>query len=371
MLFYITNSLIVKEGDERYKQIRKAIRNVLTGYSENKLLLMADFEVLEWMLLKFENDEDLISPIKYLYNNFSLLVVPDDICCYFEIVSGTVPESSRVEENHTIYSISYLVLQDSISTQKCALIGEDYNDCMFYSNVLKWYQQYVGQKVCCDFQYEPGNGGRMDAKIAEYAHQYRPAFALVDTDDKYEGQIHVEKTTRQKSESASKNHKCTFWLEVLPVHEVENLIPLNYIDKLNWNDTNRFKKRSLDYLRCNCHTEGILKYFDFKKGIHYRDVRADRSFCRLAERCFYLNKDLSDKQSFDEYLSKMSADSDVVYPEVRENTLSQILVLIRSEKDFVKKYPPELLNFQHDCWLSIGKLMLAWGCVRSKEALNV
>ena len=88
MLFYITNSLIVKEGDERYKQIRKAIRNVLTGYSENKLLLMADFEVLEWMLLKFENDEDLISPIKYLYNNFSLLVVPDDICCYFEIVSG-------------------------------------------------------------------------------------------------------------------------------------------------------------------------------------------------------------------------------------------------------------------------------------------
>lgn len=42
----------------------------------------------------------------------------------------------------------------------------------------------------------------MDAKIAEYAHQYRPAFALVDTDDKYEGQIHAEKTTRQKSSAS-------------------------------------------------------------------------------------------------------------------------------------------------------------------------
>lgn len=70
MLFYITNSLKVEKEDIRYLHIRKVIRNLLTGYSESKLLLMADYEVLEWMVKLFAEDEDLVSPIKYLYNNY-------------------------------------------------------------------------------------------------------------------------------------------------------------------------------------------------------------------------------------------------------------------------------------------------------------
>ena len=64
MLFYITDSLIVEKRDNRYPKIRKAIRNLLIGYSESKLMLLADYSVLEWMLNQFEYDEDLISPLK-------------------------------------------------------------------------------------------------------------------------------------------------------------------------------------------------------------------------------------------------------------------------------------------------------------------
>lgn len=371
MLFYVTNSLVVDEKDKCYKQIRKAIRNILTGYSENKLLLMADLEVLEWMLKQFENDEDLISPIKYLYNNFSFLTIPEEVIYYWEIVNSDILESSRFEDDHTIYSISYLVLQDSITTQKCALIGEDYNDCKFFSHILRWYQQNEVQKIYCDFQYEPGNGGRTDVKIIEYAHKYKPAFALVDTDDKYEGQVHIEKTTREKCEKAAKNHKCTFWLEVLHVHEIENLIPLNYIDKLEWNADNALKKRYIDYLRDNVHTEEIFKYYDFKKGIHYKDVSNDLLFRSFAGRCFYLNQELYSNQSFDDYLSNMNEDNDVVYPALRENCLSQILSIMQKDEFFIKNNPPELLAFQRDSWLRIGQMMLSWGCVRNKEAMNV
>lgn len=69
MLFYITNGLIVENDNERYLLIRKVLRNLLTGYSESKLLLLADYEVLQWMLKLFADDEDLVSPIKYLFNN--------------------------------------------------------------------------------------------------------------------------------------------------------------------------------------------------------------------------------------------------------------------------------------------------------------
>ena len=47
MLFYITDSLIVEKRDNRYPKIRKAIRNLLIGYSESKLMLLADYSVLE------------------------------------------------------------------------------------------------------------------------------------------------------------------------------------------------------------------------------------------------------------------------------------------------------------------------------------
>ena len=68
MLFYITNGLIVNNDDKRYLHIRKVLRNLLTGYSESKLLLLADYEVLQWMVKLFADDEDLVSPIKYLFN---------------------------------------------------------------------------------------------------------------------------------------------------------------------------------------------------------------------------------------------------------------------------------------------------------------
>ena len=371
MLFYITNSLMVDKEDMRYLHIRKVIRNLLTGYSESKLLLMGDYEVLKWMVKLFAEDEDLVSPIKYLYNNYAIMGIPDEIKYYWEVVADTMPETQRIEGDKTIFSISYLVLQDSVSTQKCALIGEDYNDCTFYKYVLSWYKRYEGHNIKCDFHDEPGGGDRMEVKVAEFAHHYKPAFALVDTDDKYEGQIHIKETTRQKCEKAARHHKCMFFLEILPVHEVENLVPLNYIDKLDWNENNRYKKAGLDYLRNNAHTESIIKYFDFKKGIHYKDIRDDYQFRRYAERCFSLNLDISKDISFGSYLAGMHDDADVVYPSVRENALKQVLEMMRKDEDFIRKYPPELLDFQNETWNKIGKMMLSWGCVRNSEAINV
>ena len=127
MLFYITDSLIVEKRDNRYPKIRKAIRNLLIGYSESKLMLLADYSVLEWMLNQFEYDEDLISPLKYLYVNYATMGIPEELKFYWEIRSDIASESKRENGDVVIFSISYLMIQDSVSIQKCALIGEDEN----------------------------------------------------------------------------------------------------------------------------------------------------------------------------------------------------------------------------------------------------
>lgn len=53
----------------------------------------------------------------------------------------------------------------------------------------------------------------------------------------------------------------------IDVHEIENLIPTNFIDMLNiWNtDACRQNKEYFDYLKNDA--ERILPFFDFKKGI--------------------------------------------------------------------------------------------------------
>lgn len=371
MLFYITDSLIVEKRDKRYAKIRTAIRNLLIGYSESKLMLLADYKVLEWMLKQFENDEDLINPLKYLHVNYATMGIPEELKYYWEIRSDIESESKREDGDIIIFSIPYLMFLDSVSIQKCALIGEDENDCIFYRYILDWYQQYNnGNKINCDFQNEHGGGGRMEVKVAHYSHKYKPAFALVDTDDKYEGQVHSEQTTKQKCVKASRNHVCTFWLEVLSVHEVENLLPLNYVDKLEWNESNENKKRAFDYLRNNAHSEMIFKYYDFKKGIHLKDVRNDSRFKAFAGICFYKNPELSSNQSFDKYISEKHDDDDIVYPALRENLLSQVLKIMKGNKFYMRDNPPKLLEFQNDAWICIGSKMLSWGCVRNSEAIN-
>ena len=75
--------------------------------------------------------------------------------------------------------------------------------------------------------------------------------------------------------------------------------------------------------------------------------------------------------SFGSYLAGMHDDADVVYPSVRENALKQVLEMMRKDEDFIRKYPPELLDFQNETWNKIGKMMLSWGCVRNSEAINV
>lgn len=69
------------------------------------------------------------------------------------------------------------------------MIGEDYNDCTFYKYVLSWYKRYEGHNIKCDFHDEPGGGDRMEVKVAEFAHHYKPALhwliLMINMRDKY------------------------------------------------------------------------------------------------------------------------------------------------------------------------------------------
>lgn len=44
---------------------------------------------------------------------------------------------------------------------------------------------------------------------------------------------------------------------------------------------------------------------------------------------------------------------------------------MQKEVFFIKNYPLVLLDFQRNSWLLIGQMMLFWGCVRNKDAMNV
>lgn len=157
----------------------------------------------------------------------------------------------------------------------------------------------------------------------------------------------------------------------LNVHEIENLIPLNYIDAFDiWttgtaNDTRN--KRAFDYLRVQAND--LLPYFDYKNGIHKTvELTSNADYMNYAERCFWANIDKTSKYAnFTSYLSGVT-EKGIVYEQLLGGSgiLTRTVSLIEASACPV----PVLEAFQEADWCVIGQNMLNWCIARNREDLN-
>jgi hypothetical protein len=157
----------------------------------------------------------------------------------------------------------------------------------------------------------------------------------------------------------------------LHVHEIENIIPLNYIDTFDiWNSGNANdarNKRAFDYLRVRAND--ILPFFDYKKGIHKSvELTTCTDYVNYAEMCFSTNPDKTTVYAdFTTYLSSIQ-NNGIVYEQLLGGSgiLTRTLSLIESST-----CPnPVLESFQEVEWISIGQNMLNWCVARNNEGLN-
>lgn len=369
MLFYLTDSLIVEGNDPKYKEICTAIYHLAIQSVNGNHALIGEIKAIAHFRKTFESDYLVGSLFNKIYQNISFEVVPSFISYYVEVV---IKEPSvRTEGDKTIAQVEYNRLIPLETTNKTALVCEFLSDADFYSFVLKWYMRQLGINAHFSFRNVDGGGTNTHMNIKNELKDDHITLSIVDTDCRYPGDKVKDDSTYGKCKGIGDGN-VLFKLIPLEVHELENLVPLNFIDQEfpNWTkgdaDYER-KKRAFDYLKKNA--EKILPYFDIKKGIIYNEAyRKSTELQSFAKLCYQQNDDLMAIQpDFDQYVASLP-DKAKIYRELISGTGTINMVLNLIERGNAPA--PSLFNYQKQNWDVIGQGMLNWCFARRPEAIH-
>ncbi len=371
MLFYLTNSLIVKDDDSRYSEIHTAINNLALQTANGHHALIGDIEAITHFRETFASDSIVGSLFNKIYQNIAFEVVPPFVNYYVEVVTNAAP--IRTEGDKTIAQVEYNRLIPLETTNKTALVCEFLYDAEFYSFILKWYIKQLRINVHRAFHKVDGGGINTHKNIFNELKDDHITLSIVDTDCRYPEDPEKDKSTYGKCKGIGDGN-VLFKLIPLKVHELENLVPLNYVDIEfpNWTTgperaNHERRKKAFDYLKKEA--ENILPYFDFKKGIikneEYRKSPKLQSFAKM---CYQQNDEfMATQPDFDKFVDSLQ-DKEKIYPELIGGTGTINLVLNLINRGNVPD--PILYNFQKRNWEIIGQGMLNWCIARTPEAIH-
>ena len=372
MIFYLTNSLRLKEEDSIYIiRYKRCIRNIANAAIEGSHILRGDFEILCDCIDLFKGDDEFEMFFRDLVNNYSIRTIPPEITFYIEVVKEDPIE--RIENECVISQKSINDFYLSTSLLCCHLICEDENDCEFYEFITKWFIKDEQLNYNIKVKKIGGGGDRTVYKVKEFINDGLICFCIVDSDRKFpEMSINKNSIKCQKLERKSCGYKCV----VLSVNEIENILPLNYINEIITTDKkykwgkSQLQKKHFDYL-CNSDKNiEILKYFDYKNGIKKNSCLLDDiHYKNFAKLCWEQNPDISSDCTFEEYIERLS-DKESIYMKLSESISADVLNYIKSNQAKGSLIKPKLLSFQKEEWNKIAKNLLNWSCARIPEGLS-
>ena len=228
MLFYLTNSLIVSKESPEYSKILSAIKYLGIVAYESYHLLLGDNDVIKYYREAFVHDNMVFPVLNNIYQNEAISSVPREITYYIEIVKEN--PSGYIRGNTKVQQLSYTHFDRLAKCNSTVLLVEDQNDATFYNHVLEWYKIERGIKINHKLEHRSGGGGNTARELSNLEASSNICIAIIDTDIRYPGSVIKEDSTAHKCQSIHVESPISH-LYLLEVHELENLVPLNYIDK--------------------------------------------------------------------------------------------------------------------------------------------
>lgn len=371
MLFYLTDSLIVENDDAEYKSIYNAVRNLALASENSYHILLGDEKVIEMLKMWFYTDPGLRPLFDDIANRY-MFGIPSYLTYYVEVVKGE-PQDVREENGVKIAQMKYSDFRETKNVQSTSLIGEDDNDCVFFKFICDWYVRANKLKVNYSLNNISGGGENTYREIEKALNNEQFSLTIVDTDIRYPKQ-RIEKDSTYDKCRKVKGRKELYKVLPLKVHEIENIVPHNYIDQLNSWTTEILAKNKQHYDCLINDAENILPFFDLKKGILLSKINGNVDYTAFAEKCYLQNEMLSGNGiQFSDYcngnldMGGKGGKDKIVYRGVFSNIMSKLLEKIKDES---LRDEPDLFKFQRQCWNEISQAMLNWGCARNQESLS-
>ena len=344
MVFELTDTLIddVVFKNEDYKH---SLNNLFLGYAEGNLLLSASPELLDFLSTGLDD-----SLSKRVINHLQ----------HKALVRYNVLWQTKVVLNNPNvhdHEIAIDFFRQSSAIQPPIVLCENLKDTEFYFALCR---EYFGE-VFINTKNGQGGGGSSVADSLEHIVVSNDRFCLciVDSDMKFPGA--KEGGTYKAISNKGLEPSSTYHVHKLNVHEIENLIPIDFMcQHIRDNRVRSFAKR----LKGIDKNGDILSFYDVKKGINSKNIREERLYYDFAEIIYNRLKKASDRTTFEQYLSKKFKNDCVFIP-----LCPSILTSFMNIK-CAKKPRFEYCDYLKTEWECIWKLIVTFLCVRQNDPIN-
>lgn len=339
MVFELTDSLINYKIDQE-QDILKGLRNLLIGYQEGNLILIASDEFCEFYFDRVGDEYKRELRYIYKHNSFNY-----DVNWYTKVVLD--------QADVTKHEISISFFTKTSSIQPTLLVGENMDDAHFYYKLVSYY--YPQENIKCRKDY--GGGSSSFDKLENIINNERSfCLGIFDSDIRYPGC--PDGGTYKKVWDIYKNSEVNIFVEKLEVHEVENLIPFSFLIK---NTKAPSTRKFLENLRKKKMLENIMPYYDIKAGISRKQINSDRNYYNFAETIYDALVTKAKKGTFEKSIGNYK-DDHLIFPPIQPSILTKF---VQSKSTF-----DEYTSYLTSIWDHLAKLIYTFVCTRGDNPIS-
>lgn len=377
MLYYIDESCVevLKQNNENCIAF---LEQLALDRRKGKNLVVASRAVLK----ELSEATQFSSPIRTIYrllrNRASeFKIIMSKMNRYCRVVAGPISSRIVVEGGQEITYISVIEDAKKDFTDLSVILAENAEDIRLYKRIGQYYlrkEQIRQMQISFDERAGGGDTTYMILKPIIEAER-RMCLCVVDSDKKYLGAVSCG-DTMQKVLDLRKGKQEVFY-EILPlqVHEVENLIPLNILEKVQ--KRKRLEKEGIEFIKKliskdSSKTSPVF-YFDMKKGILKKNILIKKDADEHEKKRFrrvepYRNGWLPFLQ-YDGQMQQLEEEKTAIVPGVCEKILAYSLEEFENMGEQFETY--EVDEYMKPYWMLIGSKIVSWGCVGKRLATSV
>lgn len=186
-------------------------------------------------------------------------------------------ESSQIAGKRVI-KIPIAKVSNLIAQVATEIVYEDVNDAVIYDVVARWYAESILNNTHLPIKCKPVQGGGNRIFVTYAARQSdENTFCLCITDSDRKFPLDQPGDTSEKVREVDDELKPLSCHLDLDFHEVENLIPLAFLESLAGTDEAKNILSALRMAEQNNHKEAKL-YWDYKKGVRAHYARTDEGY---------------------------------------------------------------------------------------------
>jgi len=357
MLFKLTNELI-DEGilNSKKEKVVRAIENILRSVWESKHLMTAEIDVII-ALKNIITNPDCLSVLIDFENNYAFKNY-DNIKYFVEIVASenTMQYETENDAQKLVLSIDYFQKSDLVS--KTIILCEDEQDSLFFEQIARFF--CLNHNININLSYSEENGGGVNTHKSFQKHidkSEKFCLCFADTDKKYPTDS-IKETLHKLRSCNNPKHFCK--LIELEVHEIENLLPFNYLELIKNDSIIQLNGVAFINTIYQSHDSCFLQFLDIKKGIKVKEVKNNPDYFNFTKILYsYCNNqhNINDIHSLNDEIVLIPPVGKVI-----KVALSNLAIFNNS---------PQLLSFQNSEWNKIGSVFTFWTCARIDELLNI